>query len=194
MTEIWKDIKGYENLYQISSLGRVRRITKTNGYKILKQSTNPQSGYIQVALSKNGKCTVYKVHQLVAKHFISNLDNKPCIDHINTDKTDNRVENLRWCTQKENLNNPITILNIIKSNKKMMKPVVQMTSDGFFKQIYRSQKYAALINRKIYQSIYAYCKHKSVDPSGDNWELLENIHFMGNLPIVGRCTFIPSQV
>lgn len=192
MTEIWKDIEGYVN-YQVSSIGTIRRKTKTKGYKYLKKSVNPQSGYIQATLCSNGKCHVFKVHQLVAQAFIPNPENKPCIDHINTDRTDNRVENLRWVTHKENLNNPLSIINNIKAHRNFMKPVVQMTSDGYFKQIYRSQKHTALMNGKIYQSIYSYCKHKTNDPSGDKWELLENIDFMGNLPVVGRCSYIPFR-
>lgn len=193
MEEIWKDIKDYENLYQISSMGRIRRITKTGKKKILKQFLDSSiGGYYRVNLCKNGKRTKAKPHQLVAQAFIPNPENKPCIDHINTDRTDNRVENLRWVTHKENSNNPLTIINNVKIQRIMTKPVVQMTSDGFFKQIYRSQYYAGQINNKQQTTIHAYCKHKITDPSGDKWELLENIDFIGNMPIVGRCTFVPQ--
>lgn len=192
MTEIWKDIENFEGLYQISSKGRIRRITKTGKKKILKQFLDPSiGGYCRVNLCKNGKPCKAKPHQLVAQAFIPNPDNKPHVDHINTDRTDNRVENLRWVTHKENMNNPLTIINNIKAQKKVMKPVVQMTSDGYFKQIYRSQYYAGQINNKRQNTIHAYCKHKINDPTGNRWELLENIDFMGNLPVIGRCTFIP---
>lgn len=191
MAEIWKDIENFEGLYQISSKGRIRRITKTRK-KLLKLCIN-NGGYYIANLCKNNKRTLVKVHQLVAQAFIPNPENKPCIDHINTDRTDNRVANLRWVTHKENNNNPLTIINNIKAQRKVMKPVVQMTADGHFKQIYRSQKHAALMNGKIYQSIYSYCRHKTNDPSGDKWELLENIDFMGNLPVVDRCSYIPFR-
>lgn len=193
MEEIWKDIKGYENLYQISSMGRIRRITKTGKKKILKQFLDSTTGgYYRVNLCKNGICTKAKPHQLVAQAFIPNPENKPCIDHINTDRADNRVENLRWVTIKENCNNPITQYNYKMAQRKNMKPVVQMTADGHFKQVYRSIYYAGQINNKAYQTISKYCKKTFNDPSGDKWELLENIDFIGNMPIVGRCTFVPS--
>ncbi|WP_293666520.1 NUMOD4 domain-containing protein [uncultured Parabacteroides sp.] len=111
MEEIWRDIKGYEGRYQVSNKGNVRSMhyfgksitTKDNGVKLLKLITN-SSGYHVVSL----KGKQYFVHRLVAEAFIPNGDNKPCIDHINTITTDNRVENLRWVTHKENLLNPIS--------------------------------------------------------------------------------------
>ena len=184
MTEIWKDIEGYE-VYQVSNLGNVRRV------KLLKQySDERRGGYFFVSLCKDGKVKTARVHQLVANAFIPNPENKPCIDHINTDRKDNRVENLRWCTHKENSNNPLTINHNILAQRKRMKPVVQMTKEGFFKAIYRSQAYAGKMNGKSQTLIYAYCNKKANCPSGDKWELLENIDFLGDLPIVGRCSII----
>lgn len=116
MEEIWKPIKGYEGLYEVSNLGRVKSLPKSveqyYGYKItnerlLKQSPD-KKGYMMVWLYKNKKRETMKVHRLVADAFIPNPQCKPQIDHINTVKTDNRVCNLRWCTEKENSNNPIT--------------------------------------------------------------------------------------
>lgn len=98
------DIEGFEN-YQITDDGRVWS-KKTNKYL----STNKKNGngYPQVMLYKNGVGVLVKIHRLVAKAFIPNPQNKPCIDHINTDKTLNVVSNLRWVTHTENMNNPIT--------------------------------------------------------------------------------------
>ena len=192
-TETWKDIKDYEGLYQASSLGRIARLTKSGNLKILKPSAH-SDGYQQLNLCKNGKPHLFKVHKLIAQTFIPNPDNKPCVDHINTIRTDNRVENLRWATVQENCNNPLTTLNNIKSNRKVMKPVVQMTHEGLYKQIYRSQEYAGKINSKSQVSICNYCKHTSNDPTGDKWELLENIDFIGSIGVVGRCSFIPLWV
>ncbi len=111
MTEVWKDIVGYEGRYQVSNIGNVRSMhylgknmtTKDNGVKKLKLITN-SSGYHVVTLK--GKQQF--VHRLVAAAFIPNANEKPCVDHINTITTDNRVENLRWVTQKENLLNSIS--------------------------------------------------------------------------------------
>lgn len=117
--EIWVDIKGYEGLYQVSNQGRIRSVerevkTIRNGVedtsklksKILKPSYT--YGYLKVSLSKEGKQRYLKVHRLVAEAFIPNPDNKPDIDHINTIRDDNRVENLRWVTKKENNNNELS--------------------------------------------------------------------------------------
>ena len=89
--EIWKDIEGYEGLYQVSNMGNVRN---SRSGRILKYKEN-SSGYLRINLYKNGKKMYYKVHRLVALTFISNTENKPCVDHINTIKNDNRVCNLR---------------------------------------------------------------------------------------------------
>lgn len=107
--EEWKDIEGYEGKYQISNEGRVKSLNynNTKNEKILKCAIN-RDGYNFVILFRNCTPKIKKVYRLVAEAFIPNDYNKPCIDHINTIKTDDRVENLRWCTYKENMNNEIT--------------------------------------------------------------------------------------
>ena len=94
MEEIWVDIKGYEGLYQVSNQGRVKKIYKNGKIRILKTRLD-NNGYLCVTLSKNNKPKIFKIHRLIATHFIPNPDNKPCVDHINTIRTDNRIENLR---------------------------------------------------------------------------------------------------
>lgn len=118
MTEIYKDIQGYEGLYQISNLGNVKSLNyrHTGKEKILSCGNN-NKGYFVVNLCKNGKLEQFLVHRLVANAFIQNPENKPCVDHINTIRTDNRVSNLRWCTQKENCNNEISKGNYSLTNK-----------------------------------------------------------------------------
>ena len=115
--EIWKDVKGYEGIYLISNIGRVKRIDCKNTQKERILKNCKCNGYYGVSLSKNGAKSLELIHRLVAEAFIPNPENKPCIDHINTIKSDNRVENLRWVTYKENSNNPLTKKNISTSKK-----------------------------------------------------------------------------
>jgi len=96
---MWKDIKGFEN-YEVSTEGQVRN--KTTG-RILKPYDNGR-GYLEVSLSVNGKRAAKTVHRLVAKSFIPNPENKPEVNHIDEDKTNNGVKNLEWMTSKENAN------------------------------------------------------------------------------------------
>ena len=103
--EKWKDIKGYEGRYQISSLGRVKSLNynKTGKEKILKLKTS-RNGYLLIDLWEKGKGKTYSVHRLVATHFIDNSNNYPQINHKDENKLNNRVENLEWCTSKYNMN------------------------------------------------------------------------------------------
>lgn len=98
--EIWADIEGYENLYKVSTRARVKSLHKGK-FKILKQFFN-ENDYPIVSLNKNGKARTRLVHRLVAEAFIPNLENKPEVDHIDANKANACVENLRWVTSKEN--------------------------------------------------------------------------------------------
>lgn len=103
--EIWKPVPGYEGYYQVSSLGRVKRIKGGKGTvsgSILKNSIT-NCGYFNVGLSVNSKLKIVGVHRLVAEAFIPNPDNKPEVNHINGDKQDNRIVNLEWSTRSENI-------------------------------------------------------------------------------------------
>lgn len=98
--EIWKDVKGYEGLYQVSNIGKVKSL-HYNKEKILADRFD-KKGYLSVRLFKNGKSKIFKTHRLVAQAFIPNPINKEQVNHINGVKSDNRVENLEWCTNYEN--------------------------------------------------------------------------------------------
>lgn len=115
--EEWKDIKGYENIYQVSNLGRVKRLSyvvknpgpRANGsmLKFKEHLLKPRKithGYLSVMLYKNGVPKNYKIHRLVAQAFIPNLLNLPEVNHKDEDKTNNQVENLEWCTHIYNSN------------------------------------------------------------------------------------------
>lgn len=128
--EEWKDIKGYEGLYQVSSLGRVKSLNyNKTGKEHLLNPGKVGGGYLMFVLSKGGKRSNLLLHRLVAEAFIPNPDNLPCVNHKNEDKSDNRVENLEWCTHKYNNNygSHNTLIGLSNS-----KAIYQYTIDGLF--------------------------------------------------------------
>ena len=184
-TEEWRDIYYFDKIkdewidfrgiYQVSNLGRVKSLgnDKTRKERILKV-TPDKGGYLQVFLYKNGKRKTFKVHRLVATMFIPNPENKTFIDHINTIRDDNRVENLRWVTQKENNNNPLTLEKMSEAMKGKYKgennPMYGRTGEKHPNskkvicvttgQIYDSSHEASRQTGVAYQSISACCKGK----------------------------------
>jgi hypothetical protein len=112
MEEIWKDITGYEGLYQVSNLGRIKslkRIAERKNSRCIKvggiilKPSRSNIGYLFVVPRKNGVPHTLYIHKLVANAFIPNPESKPQVNHINGVKTDNKVDNLEWCTQSENI-------------------------------------------------------------------------------------------
>lgn len=134
MEEIWKDVKGYEGLYKVSNYGRIKSLIRIkNNYDInttlLVKVTLPEKirklqltkdGYYRVGLTKNNKQIYFQVHRLVAEAFIPNPDNLPQINHKDENKTNNRVDNLEWCTPKYNANYGT---RNERQSKKLYKPV-----------------------------------------------------------------------
>ena len=151
MNEEWRDIKGYEGLYQVSNLGRVKSLPRERrnrqGYyytkeKILKQ-TNTSTGYKKVELF-NGTRKSYKVHRLVAQAFLNNEYNKPQVNHKDGNKINNNVNNLEWVTGSK---------NIIHAYKTGLNPNMKTLNDDDIIYKYTIEG----LNMKEIASIYNVC-------------------------------------
>lgn len=102
--EHWKSIPEYEGLYEASDLGRIRSLPRaTTSGKILKPYVNKHNGYCYVTLSKNNVRKQKRVHKLVMISFCEIDESRPQINHVDGDKTNNKLDNLKWCTQSENM-------------------------------------------------------------------------------------------
>lgn len=199
MKEEWREVVGYEGLYQVSNYGNVKsydRYVNCNGGKrlskgrILKKVLN-SDGYHVVCLHKDGKQCEGKVHRLVAEAFIPNPDNKPCIDHINRNRTDNMVENLRWVTPKENSNNELTLQSIRGENaywfgkhhkeeakekisKRNRKGICQCDLDGNVIRTYKSSVEASNELHCVPTAIRNCLRGRSKSCMGFTWKYVNN--------------------
>lgn len=170
MKEIWKDIEGYEGLYQISNKGRVKSFYNHNG-KIFVKPNIDVWGYERVDLSKNKNEKHYKVHRLVAKAFIPNPNNYPCINHKDENKTNNCVDNLEWCSHKYNRNYGTCNDRLRKC---FGKKVNQYSKDGIFiKQFNSISEACKELNYKSIAHISQCCKGKRKSAKGFTWKYAE---------------------
>lgn len=188
LVEVWKPIMGYEGLYEVSNLGRVKsldRLIKTGrGGLQFREGTILKSkldkyGYPNLGLYKNGVGKFFTIHRLVAMHFISNPDNLPQVNHKDEDKTNNCVENLEWCDAKYNNNYGTRNernSNVQINDKKKSKPVIQLTLNNEIIGLYFSIKEATRQTGVGSNEISKCCHHKSHYKSagGYKWVFLEN--------------------
>jgi len=196
MEEVWKDIDGYENLYQVSNKGRIKsleRYRKTkhlsgvnSGYiqkeliksqKKLKpnKTSNVSSCYMQVTLCKNGNSKIFSVHRLVANAFIPNRHNKPYVNHLDGNRENNDASNLEWTTNRENqihavfnINNGLNAKQVVALNKKTMKKEIE------FKSMTDASKWLLKNNKTkdktCLTGIIKSCKNKIPSYLGYIWE------------------------
>lgn len=128
MEERWKDVKGYEDYYSISNTGK---LLSKRRERLMKTHIDI-GGYERVELNKNGKGKKYFIHRLVAEAFIMKDESRPFVNHIDFDTTNNNVNNLEWCTQKENIRHSAENGRMCtkEANKATSKKVYQYTLDG----------------------------------------------------------------
>lgn len=172
--EIWKDIKNYEGIYQISNLGNVRRIKFINNIvekgKILILKTNNFNKYSQITLCKNGKVKMFYIHRLVAEAFIPNPENKPQVNHIDENKKNNRADNLEWCTIKYN---NLYGTRLEKVSKSKCKPIIQFDLKGNIISKYESTKQASKITGIDSSSITKVCRKKMKTAGNYIWSYIK---------------------
>lgn len=151
--EIWKDIVGYEGLYQVSNFGRVKSLKKWSlkdrlfiNHELIMTPTDNGNGYLIVGLSKNGKRKNHYIHRLVAFAFVENVNNDNYVNHIDYDLKNNKFDNLEWCTQKENVAHSI---HRMRHRKK-----VTHTNTGEMYIYYRKNQnvYRVVVDRHEYPS------------------------------------------
>lgn len=180
--EIWKDIVGYEGLYQISNFGQIKsvdRYYKTGRGGMVFRKGNyikpkiDKYGYYTLGLYKDGKQKFTTIHRLVALHFISNDSNLPQVNHIDENKLNNHVDNLEWCNAKYNSNYGNRNKKISSKQKNSIaksKPITQQTKDGVFIKHYPSIKEAARCLNIGYSEISKCCMNKLKSAGGFMWK------------------------
>lgn len=157
--EVWCDVKGFEGKYQVSNCGRIKSLNynHTGKAKILRP-VKTRNGYMQIGLVKNGERKWYKVHRLVLSAFspVADMDELQ-VNHINEIKADNRLENLEWCTCKDNCNHG-TRNDRSAENRSI--PIVQLTLEGKLVKAWESSMEAKRIDGFNPGAINQCCKNK----------------------------------
>ena len=181
--EEWKPITGYEGFYEISNFGRIRSIDRIeyqrhysgimSKYMHQGQIIKPgkrTNGYITIGLTKNGKRKTHSVHRLVALHFLEKPEGKDYINHLDADPTNNRVSNLEWCTQSENIQYAYD-----HGTKKPphLKPIGQYDMDGNLIKVWEGQTAAARALGIHQANILKVCQGNREQTGGFKWKYMK---------------------
>lgn len=161
--EIWKPVVGYEGLYEVSNLGKVK-----NNKKII-SSVDDGNGYLRLHLSKEGKVKSFRVHRLVAEAFIENPYGLPKVNHIDGNKKNNVVDNLEWCTQAENVEHAYSSG---LSTRNVPRQVKAIDANGNV-QYFTSQCDASRKTGIAQQNISMCCLGKIKSAGGYIWQFIE---------------------
>ena len=172
--EIWKPIKGYEGLYEVSNLGRVRSLTRVfvskrgwiNTWRGRTLIPLMKKGYCHIGLSKSNKVRHYRINRLVAEAFIPNPDNLPQVNHKDENPQNNRVDNLEWCSAKYNTNYGTALIRkaITRGRK------VRCIENG---NVYYSIGKAARENGTYSANVWKCCKGGRASANGLHFEFVE---------------------
>ena len=162
--EIWKPVLGFDGLYEVSNLGNVKSLNyRRKGKPKILKLTKMGTGYLCVKIK--GKLML--VHQLVAKSFLDNPNNYPQVDHINTIRTDNNVNNLRWVNQSMNNLNPITNERFKHAQKEFH--IVQLTLSGYIINEWNSISEASRVTSVNKSNIQKACNNGFYSISRNKW-------------------------
>lgn len=182
MSEVWKPIKGYEGIYEVSSYGRVRslarmRIDKKGRRKPIPEKMlkmHDRKGYDSVTLQDMGRKAIMSVHRLVAMAFIPNPDNLPIINHRDENPKNNQVSNLEWCDISYNTRYGTGIERAKAKHDYKYKSVEQLTMDGKHIATYKGVREAAKATGADASVIIRVCKHKgnSETAGGYRWKYI----------------------
>lgn len=199
--EEWRPVVGWEDRYMVSSFGRVASIYKPiiridgahhhSEQKLIKGFTQKMKrgtvSYVQFSFKKDGKRYHIPLHRMVAMAFISNPNNYPYIDHIDGDGLNNRVDNLRWCTQKMNMRNEVTFDRFLQamaerkgvSNTKLAVPVVQLDMQGNYIKTYPSMA-DCRVDGFQHSAVCRVCKGTKPQYKGYKWMYLSDYELLIN--------------
>lgn len=162
-TEEWRDIPGYEGYYQVSNFGDIRRLHRNCGTLMHQHDFK---GYRRVEFRIKGERVKFRVHRLVAQAFIPNPENKPFVNHIDEDKSNNHVNNLEWVTEKENVNHGTALK---RRSEKRKKPIIGIDKGGV-EHSFSSAREAAKITGASYKNISAVLHNKRNRAGGYKWK------------------------